>query len=74
MVVRVTLNQPLSERNKLNWSVVLVKSKTLSTESVVFFLITVLVGGNLKVVWVSVSHVGIQVHKDGLFFAFAVEK
>lgn len=35
MVIRVTLNKPLTQRNEFNWHVHLVKGKTLAGKSVV---------------------------------------
>jgi hypothetical protein len=55
MIVRVTLNQPLSERQELNRSVILIEGKTLARESVVLLLITSLVGGHQEIVGVLIG-------------------
>jgi len=52
-VVTVTLDQPLTQGDKLNGCVLLVKGQALSREGVVFLLlVTIIVSNNAKVIWV----------------------
>jgi hypothetical protein len=71
VVVAVTFDQPLAERQEFLWHLVLVLGDTLARQRVV--LVTrVSIGGHLEVVWVA-AVVVLQVEEDGFFVGFAIE-
>ena len=43
VIIGVSLNQPLSEAQELNWGVMFIKSQTFATQSVVFLCFSVLI-------------------------------
>lgn len=75
MVVRVSLNEPLSKGNEFNGDIVLVVCETFTTKSIVLRLVLALtVTTNLKIVWVTVSWVRNEVYEHSLFLTFTVQK
>jgi len=74
VVVGITFDQPLTQRNELDWGVVLVESKAFAAQSVVLLRIAVLVGGDLQIVGVAIREIGIQIHEYGFLLAFAIQK
>jgi hypothetical protein len=54
VVVRVSLDQPLAERQELDWGVVLVKCQSFTTEGVVLLRVPILVLANLEIVRIGV--------------------
>ena len=73
VVIRITLNEPLAERDELDGHVILVQGKTLARESVVAALEPLRVADDLQVVGVTIF-LGVQVHENGLLFRFRIKE
>jgi len=73
MVVRITLDKPLPERNKLNRNVVLVECESLARESVVPVFVALTVTYNSEVVGISII-LRVQVHEHGFFLTLRIQK
>jgi len=73
VVVRITLDKPLSKRDKLNRDVVLIKGESFSRESIVPVFVALAVANNSKVVGISII-LRIQVHEHSFFFTLRIQK
>lgn len=71
VVIRVALDEPLAQRDELNRHIILVKGETLARQRVVSTVVFVRIAYNHEVIGVAIV-LSIQVHKDGLLFAFGV--
>ena len=65
MVVRIPLDEPITQCYELKRGLIKIESDALSRKRIVFILYSVIILANLQVIGVSVR-IGIQINENGL--------